>query len=584
MAKKPTTLVDQQRLLPNIGSAFFNKIEHAPQRSLLHACGMTKRDFKKPMIAVVNSYVEILPGHIHLRKLAEVVKKEIRAAGGAPFEFNTIGLCDGIAMGNIGMRYSLASRELVADSIETMIRTHHFDGMICIGSCDKIVPGMMMAMMRLNVPAIFLSGGPMEAGKIKVTEGNKKITKDIDLVSVFEAVGKYRRGEISLKEFEEIEEKACPGAGSCSGMFTANSMNCLSEVLGLALPGNGTFLATSKKRKQLARESGQQIFSLVKNKIRPLDFINKKSFDNAFAVDNAMGGSTNTVLHLKAIAHEAGIDYPLERINEIADRTPFLCKVSPSDPNVHMQDVDRAGGISAIMKELSKHSSPKIISLQQKTVSGKTLADNIKDAKIKDSKIIHSLRSPISKTGGLAILFGNLAPYGAVVKSAGVAKSMEKFTGRARVFESEADANAAILSGKIKAGDVVVIRYEGPKGGPGMPEMLTPTSNVMGMGLGESVALITDGRFSGGTRGACIGHISPEAAEGGPIAAIYEGDMIDINIPERKINLLVPQKEIARRLKALPPFEPKIKSGWLARYSQFVTSANTGAILTNNAC
>lgn len=566
----------QARALTKNSDFFTNTFEHAPQRSLLHACGVTRKDMKKPFVAVVNSYVEILPGHIHLRELAEIIKKEVRAAGGIPFEFNTIGLCDGIAMGNIGMRYSLASRELVADSIETMIRTHHFDGMVCIGTCDKIVPGMMMSMMRLNIPSIMLSGGPMAAG---TTTSNVGVTSSVDLVSVFEGVGKFRRGEITQKELDELEDKACPGAGSCAGMFTANSMNCLAEVLGLGLPGNGTYLATSKKRRQLAKKAGRQILNLIKDNIKPRDIVNKTSIDNAFALDNAMGGSTNTVLHLKAIAHEAGIEYPLERINTVANRTPYLCKVSPSDPNVHMQDVDRAGGITAIIKEISKQKSPKLIDLKAKSVTGKTLADNVRDAKITDEKIIHPLRSPISKTGGLAILFGNLAPYGSVVKAGGVSPKMLKYTGRARIFENEADANAAILSKKIKPGDVVVIRYEGPKGGPGMPEMLAPTSNVMGMGLGESVALITDGRFSGGTRGACIGHISPEAAEGGPIAAIREGDKIAIDIPNRKINLQISQTEIARRLRALPPFTPKIRTGWLSRYSHFVTSAHTGAVL-----
>jgi dihydroxy-acid dehydratase len=557
-----------------------NGAESAPQRSLLRACGVRGGDMKKPFIAVVNSYVEILPGHIHLRALAEVVKSAVRSAGGLPFEFNTIGLCDGIAMGNIGMRYSLASRELIADSVETMIRTHHFDGMVCIASCDKIVPGMMMAAMRLNIPCIFLSGGPMRAGQLR--SGKK-----VDLVSVFEGVGKYRRGEINHAQLNELEECACPGAGSCAGMFTANSMNCLSEVLGLGLPGNGTYLADSSKRRDLAKKAGRRIIDLVKKNVRPKDIATRAAFDNAFTVDMAMGGSSNTVLHLKAIASEAGIDIPLQRINEIAERTPYICKISPSDPNVHMEDLDRAGGISALMKELSAR---KLLNLKCRTVSGKTLGKIIGGVKSKAVRhpmtgghrmygVIHSVRDPISPKGGLNVLFGNLAPQGAVVKTGGVADSMKKFTGRARCFDSEAAANKAILSGKIKAGDVIVIRYEGPKGGPGMPEMLAPTSNVVGMGLSESVALITDGRFSGGTRGACIGHVSPEAACGGPIAVVQNGDFIEIDIPKHKIHLNLPSAEIVRRMCALPKFEPKIKSGWLNRYARMVTSANTGAVL-----
>jgi dihydroxy-acid dehydratase len=553
-------------------------IETAPHRSLLRRCGVTKSDLNKPFIGVVNSFTETVPGHVHLQKVGRIVKEAVEKAGGKAFEFNTIAICDGIAMGHMGMHYSLPSRELIADSIESMMEAHRLDGMVLIGNCDKTVPGMLMAAMRLNVPAVYVSGGPMAAGRCG--------GRSCDLISVFEGVGEFEEKKITKKDLEELEEKSCPTEGSCAGMFTANSMNCLAEVLGLALPGNGTILAVDKKREKLYREAGKKIIELIRKDIKPRDLVTKKSIDNAFALDVAMGGSTNTTLHTLAIAKEGGIDYPLERINQIAKKTPYLCKVSPSDPNVHIEDVDRAGGVSAILAELSKKEG--VLDLKQKTISG-ALGKQIRGAKINPSirfahsgQVIHSLTDPISEEGALKILFGNLAQKGSVVKTGGVDPKMLKFTGKARVYDSQEASLKAILAGKIKAGDCVVIRYEGPRGGPGMVEMLSPTAAIVGMGLGDKVALITDGRFSGGTRGACIGHISPEAASGGNIAVVQNGDLIEIDIPKGKLNVKLSRAEIKKRLKKIKPFTPKVTKGWLARYCRFATSADTGAVLEIN--
>lgn len=542
--------------------------DKAPHRSLLRACGFKDEDFGKPIIGVANSYIDIVPGHVHLREFVEPIKDEIRKAGAIPVEFNTIGVDDGIAMGHYGMHYSLPSRELIADAIETVVEAHQLDGLICIPNCDKIVPGMLMGAMRVNVPTVFISGGPMATGKL----GDKKI----DLVSVFEGVGKLNKGEISEKELLLIEQNACPSCGSCSGLFTANSMNCLTEVLGLGLPGNGTILAIDPRREMLARQAARQVVELVKIDLKPRDIVTKASFDNAFRVDIAMGGSSNTVLHLLAIAREAGIEYKMEDIDKISRETPTLCKISPSS-DYHMDDLDRAGGISAIMKELLRNG---LLDGKQRTVTTKTIEEIVKDVEIMDEDVIRRIDNAYSKDGGLAILFGNLAPKGSVVKTAGVAKEMLQFKGKAICFDSEEEAIEGIRGGKVKPGHVVVIRYEGPKGGPGMREMLSPTSTIMGMGLGSSVALITDGRFSGGTRGACIGHISPEAAAGGPIGIVQDGDEILIDIPNRKLELLIPQEEFDARLKAFKPKEKSIKSSWLKRYRKFVKDASEGAILS----
>ncbi len=543
--------------------------ERAPHRALLRACGVKNKDFNKPFIAVVNSYTDIVPGHIHLSTIGRIVKESIRAAGGVPFEFNTIGVCDGIIMGHSGMNYSLPSRELVADSVETMVRAHCFDGMVCIPNCDKIVPGMLMAAARINIPTVFISGGPMKAGEL--SNGKK-----IDLISVFEAVGAYQKGNIGKSMLTRLEEKACPSCGSCAGMFTANSMNCLLEALGMALPGNGTVLAVSKKRLELAKRSGKIIIDLVKKNIRPRDIITQKSIDNALSLDMAMGGSTNTILHTLAIAYEAQVNYPLKRINEISKDTPCLCKISPSS-NYHIEDLDRVGGVSVILKQLSKI---KKLNLFQISVTGKTVGENIKNAKEPDGLVIKSIDQSYSQDGGLAILFGNLAPKGAVVKTAGIANyRLRKFIGKARVFDSMETANLAILSRKIKPKEVIIIRYEGPRGGPGMQEMLAPTANIIGMGLEDKVALVTDGRFSGGTKGICIGHVSPEAAVKGPIAAVKDGDIVEIDVDKRKLIIRLTNREIKSRIARLKKFVPKIKSGWLSRYIRFVTSADKGAVL-----
>ena len=545
--------------------------ERAPHRSLLRATGVVQsdEDFRKPFIAIVNSYVDIIPGHVHLQRFGKVVKEAVRAAGGVPFEFNTIGVDDGIAMGHIGMKFSLPSREIIADSVETVVRAHQFDGMVCIPNCDKIVPGMLMAAMRIDIPTIFISGGPMAAGTMP--DGQK-----VDLISVFEGVGAYQAGKIDANALAQLEQYGCPSCGSCSGMFTANSMNCLMEALGLALPGNGTILADTPERNALAERAAQQLMRVIEADLTPRKIVTREAMDNAYALDMAMGGSTNTVLHGLALAREGGLDYPLERINAVAGRVPHICKVSPAS-HWHIEDVHWAGGISAILKEIAR--KPGVLDLDQMTVTLRTLGENIADAEILDPEVIHPLENAYSETGGLAILFGNLAPDGAVIKTAGVEPEMLVHKGPARVFNSMEDASSAILSGKINEGDVVVIRYEGPKGGPGMQEMLAPTANLMGMGLGKSVALITDGRFSGGTRGACIGHVSPEAAAGGPIALIQDGDLISIDIPNNKLEVELDELELAFRRKSLKPFKQTIDSKYLRRYAYLVTSANTGAVL-----
>jgi len=547
-------------------------IERAPHRSLLKATGVIENDadFKKPFIGVVNSYIDLIPGHVHLQEFGKAVKQTIRENGGVPFEFNTIGVDDGIAMGHIGMRYSLASRELIADSVETVVEAHRLDGIICITNCDKIVPGMLMAAVRINIPVIFVSGGPMKAGKL--SSGEK-----VDLISVFEGVGKHHRGEIDDNQLLEIENTGCPTCGSCSGMFTANSMNCLMEALGLALPGNGTILAVDERRLELANQAAKQLMYLVDKDIKPSDILSPAAFRNAFALDLAMGGSTNTILHTLAIAHEAGLDIDLNEINQMVPRVPYICKVSPATPYVHMEDVDAAGGISAILKELSKLDD--VLDSSLITVTGKTLAENIEQAEITNPEVIRPINNPYSNSGGLAILFGNLAPLGSVVKTAAVDKKMLVHEGPARIYNSQDEVLAGIAAKEIQSGDVVVICYEGPKGGPGMPEMLAPTSAIMGMGLGDKVALITDGRFSGGTRGACIGHISPEAAERGPIAALRNGDIIAIDIPNKTLHVKLSNQELDERISELPPFEQKIKKGYLGRYARMVTSASTGAVL-----
>ncbi len=541
-------------------------LERAPHRSLFKAIGYTNEELDRPIIGVANSWNELIPGHIHLQDIAEAVKSGVRMAGGTPMEFNTIGVCDGIAMGHTGMKYSLSSRELIADSVEIMATAYPFDGLVLIADCDKIVPGMLMAALRLNIPAIYVAGGPMLAGRFT--------GRDVDLITVFEGVGEYTRKKISEEELEKLENSACPGCGSCAGMFTANSMNCLSEVLGLALPGNGTIPAAYAERKRLAKKSGMKIMELVNNNIKPRSIATLEAFKNAIAVDMALGASTNTVLHLPAIANEAEIKLDLNLFNEYSEKTPHLCNMSPAGLH-HIQDLNEAGGITAVMNELLKLG---VINTKVMTVTGKTIGEIIKNNGVIKNDIIRSIDNPYHKQGGLAILFGDLAPEGCVVKQSAVDESMLKHSGPARVFESEEDGMKAILSNQIKKGDVIVIRYEGPKGGPGMREMLSPTSAVAGMGLDKDVALITDGRFSGGTRGAAIGHISPEAAERGHIGIIKEGDIIEIDIPARKINLKISDEERKKRFQNFKPLEPKIKEGYAYRYSQLVTSASTGAV------
>jgi dihydroxy-acid dehydratase len=539
-------------------------LERAPHRSLFKALGLTDEEIERPMIGIANSTNEVIPGHLHLHQLSDAVKAGIRMEGGTPLEFFTIGICDGIIMGHEGMKYSLSSRELIADSIESMAMAYPFDGLVLIPNCDKIVPGMLMAAARLNIPTILVSGGPMLAGEFQ--------GREIDLITVFESVGKVKVGEMTEKDLKELEGCACPGVGSCAGMFTANSMNCLAEVLGLALPYNGTIPAVFAERIRLAKKTGMQVMELVKKNIKPSQILTKKSFENAVTVDMAFGGSTNTSLHLPAIAREAGIRLSLQTFNKISDKTPHLCNMSPGGPH-HIQALHQAGGIPALMKELSRGG---LIHQDLLTVTGKSIEENLKGKKTINPEVIRPLEKPYHATGGLAVLFGNLAPEGAVIKQSAVDEAMLKHRGPARVFDSEEEAIKIILDRKIKKGEVVVIRYEGPKGGPGMREMLAPTSAIVGVGRDRDVALLTDGRFSGGSRGAAIGHISPEAAEGGPIAMVKNGDQIEIDIPGRKLNLLISKEELKRRLSKWKPPKKKLR-GYLKRYARLVTSANTGA-------
>jgi dihydroxy-acid dehydratase len=541
-------------------------IERAPHRSLFKAMGYTDLEISRPLIGIANSANEIIPGHIHLDEIVKAVKAGVYAAGGTPIEFATIGVCDGIAMNHLGMKYSLPSRELIADSIEIMAVAHPFDALVLIPNCDKIIPGMLMAALRLNIPAIVVSGGPMLAGRFR--------GENIDLITVFEAVGRVKADRMKVRELIDLEDSACPGCGSCAGMFTANSMNCLSEALGLALPGNGTIPAVSARRKRLAKEAGGKVMELLKKGIRPRDIATLDAFKNAIAADMALGGSTNTVLHLPALAHEAGIKLGIDLFDRISKKTPHLCNMRPGGPH-HLQNLDEAGGVPAILAELSKKG---LILTSPLTVTGNRVGENIKGVKVLDNSVIRPANNPYHREGGIAILKGNLAPQGAVVKQSAVSEKMLKNTGEARVFDSEEEAVSAILKSRIKPGDIVVIRYEGPKGGPGMREMLTPTSAIVGMGLDKEVALITDGRFSGGTRGAAIGHVSPEAAEGGLIALVKEGDSIEIDIPKKRITLKVSESELAKRRKQWKPPAPKVKEGYLSRYSKMVTSAATGAV------
>lgn len=539
----------------------------APQRSLFYALGLTKEELERPLVAVVSAYSEIVPGHAHLDKITEAVKAGVRMAGGTPIMVPAIGVCDGIAMGHIGMKYSLASRELIADSVETMAMAHAFDGLVLVPNCDKIVPGMFMGALRVNLPSIIMSGGAMLPGNHH--------GKAMSLSTMFEAVGAKKAGLIDEEELTYIEQNACPGCGSCSGMFTANSMNCLSEAIGMALPGNGTVPAVYSERIQLAKHAGMKIMDLIRNNIKPRDIVTEASIRNALACDMALGCSTNSVLHLLAIAHEAKVELNLDIINEISSKTPNLCKLAPAGPD-HIVDLYHAGGVAAVMKELAKKD---LIDPSLPTVTGKTVGENIANVQNLDHKIIKDIETPNSQTGGIAVLFGNLAEEGCVVKRSAVADSMLQHTGPARVFDCEEDANEAIYGGKIHKGDVIVIRYEGPKGGPGMREMLNPTSALAGMKLDQDVALITDGRFSGATRGAAIGHVSPEAAAGGMIGLIEEGDLISIDIPQGSIQLMVDDETLAKRKEAWVKPEPNVKEGWLYRYQRNVTSGSKGAVL-----
>ncbi|WP_456489430.1 dihydroxy-acid dehydratase [Caminibacter pacificus] len=547
----------------------------APHRSLLRATGLKDEDFDKPFIGVANSFIEIIPGHFFLNKYAEIVKDEIRKNGCVPFEFNTIGVDDGIAMGHDGMLYSLPSREIIANSIETVMNAHKLDALICIPNCDKITPGMVMGALRVNVPTIFVTGGPMRAGHLP--DGTP-----IDLATVFEGVGKFEKGEIDEEKLYQLECLACPGGGSCSGMFTANSMNTLIEAMGIALKGNGTILALTPEREELLRKAARRICEIAKDEKLTQEYkikniINEKAIHNAFVVDMAMGGSSNTVLHMMAIAKEADVDFDLHKLNEIARHTSHIAKISPSLQTVHMEDIHRAGGMSAVMKEISRRSDT-ILYLDNPVIEGGTVADRIKDAEVKDTSVIHPIENPYSEVGGLAILFGNLAEEGCVIKTAGITGS-RKFRGKAVCFDSQQEAIEGITSGKVKEGDVVVIRYEGPKGGPGMQEMLAPTSLIMGMGLGDKVALITDGRFSGATRGLSIGHVSPEAAEGGMIGLLKDGDIIEIDVDNFSINVDLPQEEIEKRKKEFKPIKKEVPGKWLKQYRMLVTNASNGAVL-----
>jgi dihydroxy-acid dehydratase len=543
-------------------------LERAPHRSLFKAMGYTNEELSRPLIGIAHAHNEIIPGHIHLDKIVEAVKAGVRLAGGTPVAFATIGVCDGIAMNHTGMKYSLASREIVADSVEIMGQAHPFDAMVLIPNCDKIVPGMMMAMLRLNIPAVMVSGGPMLVGRHH--------GKDVHLVSVFEGVGRVKAGTMTPAELDELEDAACPTCGSCSGMFTANSMNCLSEALGLSLPGNGTIPAISAARIRLAKHAGMAVMNMFHEQIKPRDIATRKAFENAMAVDMALGCSTNTVLHVPAIAGEAGVDLDLDLFNEVSFRFPHICSLIPGGPH-SLQQLDEAGGVQGVMLELSKTETG--LHQDVMTVTGAKLGENLRRASVRDRDVIRPVDDPYHKEGGIAILNGNLAPDGSVVKQSAVSEEMLCHSGPARVYESEEEAQEAILGGQINKGDVVVIRYCGPKGGPGMPEMLSPTSAIVGMGLGTSVALITDGRFSGGTQGACIGHVSPEAAEGGPIGLVREGDRIVVDIPKRALTLEVDEAELARRKESWQPPAPKITTGYAARYARMVTSGSTGAVL-----
>ena len=544
-------------------------IQQAPHRSLFNALGMTKEEMERPLVGIVSSYNEIVPGHMNLDKIVNAVKQGVAMAGGTPVVFPAIAVCDGIAMGHIGMKYSLVTRDLIADSTEAMALAHQFDALVMVPNCDKNVPGLLMAAARINVPTVFVSGGPMLAGHVK---GRKR-----SLSSMFEAVGEYSAGKLTADDVCEFEEKVCPTCGSCSGMYTANSMNCLTEVLGMGLRGNGTIPAVYSERIRLAKHAGMQVMEMYRQNIRPLDIMTEDSILNSLTVDMALGCSTNSMLHLPAIAHEIGMDFDITFANEISAKTPNLCHLAPAGPT-YMEDLNEAGGVYAVMNELNKLG---LLHTDCMTVTGKTVGENIKDCVNLNPEVIRPVENPYSKTGGLAVLTGNLAPDGSVVKRSAVVPEMMVHEGPARVFECEEDACEAILSGKIKEGDVVVIRYEGPKGGPGMREMLNPTSEIAGMGLGSTVALITDGRFSGASRGASIGHVSPEAAVGGPIALVEEGDIIKINIPENRLELAVSDEELARRKANWTPREPKVKTGYLARYASMVTSGNRGAILVS---
>jgi dihydroxy-acid dehydratase len=553
-----------------ISDAVKKGIERAPHRALFKAMGYTDKELARPLIGIANSANEIIPGHVHLDKIVEAVKAGVYMAGGLPIAFGTIGVCDGIAMNHEGMKYSLASREVIADSVEIMARSHAFDGLVLVPNCDKIIPGMMMAAARLNIPSIVISGGPMLAGRHPEERGQM-----IDLITVFESVGAVRSGKMSSASLAAIENEACPTCGSCAGMFTANSMNCITEAIGIALPGNGTIPAVMASRIRLAKETGVQIMHLVENNITPRQIMSEEAFINALTVDMALGCSTNTVLHLAAIAKEAGWTLALDKVNEISGRTPNLCHLSPAGKH-HVEDLDRAGGIHAVMKELA---GAALIHEHCMTVTGKSVGENIGGAVVKDPEVIRPVGAPYRHEGGLAVLYGNLAPQGCVVKQSAVCQGMLRHEGPAHVFDSEEEATKAIMGGKIEKGEVIVIRYEGPKGGPGMREMLTPTSAIAGMGLDADVALITDGRFSGGTRGASIGHVSPEAMEGGPIAALKDGDMILIDIPNREIQVKLADEDLKKRLSGWKRPGPKVSSGYLYRYAQKVSSADEGAVL-----
>ncbi len=546
-------------------------MERAPHRSLFKAMGYTNEEISRPLIGIAHAHNEIIPGHVHLDRILDAVKTGVRMAGGTPIAFGTIGVCDGIAMNHKGMKYSLASREIIADSVEIMAMAHPFDALVLIPNCDKVTPGMLMAMLRVNIPAIMVSGGPMLTGRFQ--------GRDVHLVSVFEGVGKVRARTMTEEELSELEDQACPGCGSCAGMFTANSMNCLTEALGLGLPGNGTIPAVAAARIRLAKEAGMAVMDLLAHDIKPRDIATRQAFENAMAVDMALGCSTNTVLHVPAIAREAGVDLPLATFNEVSQRVPHVCSLIPGGPH-SLQQLDEAGGVQAVMAELCNTKAG--LHLEVMTVTGKTLGDNLAKARVRDHEVIKPVSAPYHKVGGIAVLYGNLAPDGAVVKQSAVSDEMMVHSGPARVYNSEDEAQSAIMGGLIKPGDVVIIRYCGPKGGPGMPEMLSPTSAIIGMGLGKSVALITDGRFSGGTQGACIGHVSPEAAVGGPIGLVEEGDRIVINIREHALTLDVAEEELSRRRKLWQAPAPKITSGYAARYARMVTSGSTGAVLSED--